>query len=75
MDRDELDKGLADLEQWLSAWITGQEETPGYVRRKLLKAQGSEWSPALGPIDEQETLQRMLDAVRAMQRMRELRRV
>jgi hypothetical protein len=70
MDPDDLDKGLADLEKWLSAWITGQEETPGFVERELLKAQGSEWRPAPDWLDRQDILQRMLGAVQAMQRMR-----
>lgn len=71
MSPDDLDKGLADLEQWLYAWITGREDTPGFVRRELLKAEGSEWLPSLGPIDEKETLEHMLAAVHAVQRIRE----
>jgi hypothetical protein len=55
MERDDLDRGLDDLEQWLWAWITGMEDPPGLLRRKRLKADNSEWLPALGAIDEEDT--------------------
>lgn len=74
MEPDDLDEGLAELEEWLWAWITGMEDPPGMLRRKRLKAENYEWLPALGAIDEEDTLRRMLAAVKEMQRMRAARR-
>ena len=73
VDPYDLDEGLADLEQWLNAWITGAEYTPGLLRQKRLKAEKSEWVSGLGPIDDKETLRRMLRAVKEMQRLRKNR--
>ena len=69
MDDDEVNDGLAELEQWLHDLHTGAEPTPGRLRRSRLRAEGSAWMPGLTALDDATTVQRMLAAVRAIQRL------